>query len=83
MTACTVYLTGAGRGADYFQNTAYEKLYKTHSPGTDEERILVLLQQFEVILVRLVTQKSLRLLLSCKTEEHHNISFSIACVPTV
>lgn len=50
MTACTFYL-GAGRGVDYFQNTGSEKLYTTHSPGTDEERILVLLQQFEVILV--------------------------------
>jgi len=51
MTACTVYLTGAGRGGYYFPNTASEKLYTTHSPGTDEERITVLLQQFEVILV--------------------------------
>ena len=51
MTACTVFLTGAGRGGDYFQNKASEKLYTTHSPGTDEERVLVLLQQFEVILV--------------------------------
>jgi hypothetical protein len=64
-----VYFTVAVRGP-YFQHTACKTLQIAHSPGADKERILVLLQQFEVVLVRLVTQKSLRLLLSCKTQEH-------------
>lgn len=53
-----------------------------NSPGTNEEGILVLLQQFEVVLMRLVTQKSLRLLLSCKTQEH-NIFHRTDCVTAV